>query len=129
MYLGHIVEESETGALFNNPLHPYTQALLAAIPRITKEYRRERIILEGTVPSPINPPSRSLVRLDNADVAAALQASLLHWFRSTRFALTRSAEFRSCRLMCDVCMLSQSICPSRTRTRAVPLTQLPKRSE
>ena len=57
MYLGHIVEESETGSLFNNPLHPYTQALLAAIPRITKEYRRERIILEGTVPSPINPPS------------------------------------------------------------------------
>lgn len=57
MYLGHIVEEAETGSLFDNPRHPYTQALLAAIPRITKEYRRERIILEGTVPSPLNPPS------------------------------------------------------------------------
>jgi oligopeptide/dipeptide ABC transporter ATP-binding protein len=56
MYLGHIVEEAATQSLFDNPLHPYTQALLAAIPRVTKEARRERIILEGTVPSPIDPP-------------------------------------------------------------------------
>ena len=57
MYLGHIVEEAETQSLFDNPLHPYTQALLAAIPVVDKAARRERIILEGTVPSPINPPS------------------------------------------------------------------------
>jgi oligopeptide/dipeptide ABC transporter ATP-binding protein len=56
MYLGHIVEESETQSLFDNPLHPYSQALLAAIPRVSKEKRRERILLEGAVPSPINPP-------------------------------------------------------------------------
>lgn len=57
MYLGHIVEEGETDNLFENPLHPYTQALLAAIPRVNKAARRQRIILPGGVPSPINPPS------------------------------------------------------------------------
>ena len=56
MYLGHIVEEAETQSLFDNPRHPYTQALLAAIPVVDKTARRERIILEGTVPSPIDPP-------------------------------------------------------------------------
>jgi oligopeptide/dipeptide ABC transporter ATP-binding protein len=57
MYLGHIVEEGETDNLFENPLHPYTQALLAAIPRVDKAARRQRIILPGGVPSPIDPPS------------------------------------------------------------------------
>ncbi len=57
MYLGHIVEEAETQALFENPLHPYTQALLAAIPVVDRQARRERIILTGAVPSPIDPPS------------------------------------------------------------------------
>jgi len=57
MYLGHIAEEGPTEALFQNPLHPYTQALLAAIPSVDKVARRERIILKGSVPSPINPPS------------------------------------------------------------------------
>jgi peptide/nickel transport system ATP-binding protein len=57
MYLGHIVEEGETSDLFENPQHPYTQALLAAIPRVEKGARKERIILPGGVPSPIDPPS------------------------------------------------------------------------
>jgi oligopeptide/dipeptide ABC transporter ATP-binding protein len=57
MYLGHIVEEGPTDALFANPLHPYTQALLAAVPRVDKAQRRQRIILTGSVPSPIDPPS------------------------------------------------------------------------
>lgn len=57
MYLGHIVEEAETRSLFENPRHPYTQALLAAIPVVDKAARRERIILSGTVPSPIDPPA------------------------------------------------------------------------
>ena len=57
MYLGHIVEEGPTDPLFEEPRHPYTQALLAAIPRVRKEARRERIILSGNVPSPIDPPS------------------------------------------------------------------------
>jgi oligopeptide/dipeptide ABC transporter ATP-binding protein len=57
MYLGKIVEQAPTEELFAFSQHPYTQALLAAIPVVDKEYRRTRIILEGVVPSPINPPS------------------------------------------------------------------------
>jgi len=57
MYLGHLAEEGPTDELYAEPLHPYTQALLAAIPSLDKAARRERIILKGTVPSPINPPS------------------------------------------------------------------------
>ena len=57
MYLGHIVEEGKTDDLFANPLHPYTQALLAAVPRVRKAQRKERIILSGGVPSPIDPPA------------------------------------------------------------------------
>lgn len=56
MYLGRIVEEGATDDLYAQPLHPYTQALLAAIPSLDKATRRQRIILQGTVPSPINPP-------------------------------------------------------------------------
>ena len=57
MYLGKIVEEGPTDEVFAHPAHPYTQALMAAVPVVDKAARRERIILEGTVPSPINPPS------------------------------------------------------------------------
>jgi oligopeptide/dipeptide ABC transporter ATP-binding protein len=57
MYLGRIVEEGPTDTLYANPLHPYTQALLAAIPRVDKTRRRQRIILSGGVPSPIDPPA------------------------------------------------------------------------
>jgi oligopeptide/dipeptide ABC transporter ATP-binding protein len=56
MYLGRIVEEGPTDDLYAQPLHPYTQALLAAIPSLSKSTRRQRILLPGTVPSPIDPP-------------------------------------------------------------------------
>ncbi len=56
MYLGKIVETGPTKELFYNPLHPYTQALLAAIPRVKKEFRTERILLKGDIPSPLYPP-------------------------------------------------------------------------
>jgi len=56
MYLGKIVEMSDYRSLFNNPRHPYTKALLSAIPIPDVEAKRERIILEGDVPSPIEPP-------------------------------------------------------------------------
>ncbi|BCH61007.1 ABC transporter ATP-binding protein [Agrobacterium vitis] len=57
MYLGSIVEIGETDALYANPSHPYTQALLSAIPQPHKRDKRERILLTGEIPSPLNPPS------------------------------------------------------------------------
>jgi oligopeptide/dipeptide ABC transporter ATP-binding protein len=57
MYLGRIVETAATGALFQAPRHPYTQALLAAIPLPEPGLRVERVLLAGDVPSPMNPPT------------------------------------------------------------------------
>lgn len=56
MYLGKIVELTDYKSIFEKPMHPYTQALLSAIPIPKVGLKRERIILEGDVPSPINPP-------------------------------------------------------------------------
>lgn len=56
MYLGHIVEYAEKDELYNNPSHPYTIALLSVIPTVEKT-KREKIILQGDLPSPANPPS------------------------------------------------------------------------
>ncbi|MCS7056884.1 MAG: dipeptide ABC transporter ATP-binding protein [Thermoflexales bacterium] len=57
MYLGKLVELTDRDTLFRDPLHPYTKALLSAIPIPDPTVKRERIILQGDVPSPVNPPS------------------------------------------------------------------------
>ncbi len=57
MYLGAIVEEAPTAKLFSKPKHPYTEALLSAVPRTDPDQAKRRIILPGDVPNPANPPS------------------------------------------------------------------------
>lgn len=57
MYLGHVVEIAEKADLYDHPMHPYTVALLSAIPVPDRKHKKEKIVLEGDLPSPANPPS------------------------------------------------------------------------
>lgn len=76
MYLGKIVEMSDAEQLYANPKHPYTKSLLSAIPIPDPNYQKERIILRGDVPSPLNPPSgcyfhpRCMIVKDNCKIDA-----------------------------------------------------------
>ena len=89
MYLGHIVELAECDELYDNPLHPYTRALLAAvpIPDPTLEAQRAHEVVKGEVPSPINPPSgcvfhpRCSLAVDSCskEVPEFMEIKLGHW--------------------------------------------------
>lgn len=57
MYLGRLIELADSEELYENPLHPYTKALLSAVPILDPEIKRETILIEGELPSPANPPS------------------------------------------------------------------------
>ncbi len=56
MYLGNVMELAETDEIFDNPLHPYTQALFSAVPVPDPDVKMQRVALEGDIPSPVNPP-------------------------------------------------------------------------
>ncbi|HHY13017.1 MAG TPA: ABC transporter ATP-binding protein [Thermoanaerobacterales bacterium] len=56
MYLGEIVELASTEGIFQRKLHPYTEALISAIPEVSSTSAKERILLEGDIPSPVDPP-------------------------------------------------------------------------
>jgi oligopeptide transport system ATP-binding protein len=57
IYLGRVVELGEAKGAVRSPKHPYTQALISAVPVVDPDSKRQRIVLPGDVPSPINPPS------------------------------------------------------------------------
>ena len=76
MYLGHVVEQGEAKLLFSNPMHPYTKALLSATPQADPLAKRNRIVLQGELPSPLNPPSGCAFRT-RCPVAIAKCAELV----------------------------------------------------
>ena len=102
MYLGRLMEIASKNALYHEPLCPYTQALLSAIPSPDPHLQRRRIILEGDVPSPIDPPAgcrfagRCFAKVGACDVGAPELAEVLpdHWCACHRYANISGDEAR-----------------------------------
>lgn len=94
MYVGQVTELSETEALFTRPLHPYTEALLSAVPKPDPRIRMKRIILEGEVPSPMDPPEGCYFQprcIYRDDVCTTLKPELRE-IESGRFCACHLAE-------------------------------------
>ena len=94
MYVGKLVEMAETEELFSKPLHPYTEALMSAVPKPDPRYRAERIILEGDVADPANPPPGCYFhpRCRYAIDRCKTEEPLLRELRPEHFAACHRAE-------------------------------------
>lgn len=95
MYLGNIVEYAPTEEIFANPKHPYTQALISAVPHISTEGKRERIILSGDMPNPTELPSGC--HFHTRCPLATEKCSI----NTPKFELVAPSHFASCLLLCE----------------------------
>lgn len=95
MYLGKIVELADKKELFANPVHPYTKAFLSAIPVPDIDHKREQILLQGEIPSPLNPPSGCAFHTrccEASEECRCVQPKLIevspgHWVACTKYCL------------------------------------------
>lgn len=94
MYLGHLVEEGDTDEVFDHPQHPYTRTLMSAVPSIDPRDNRQRILLEGDLPSPIDPPSGCVfhTRCPWATEACKTASCELHEVRKGHYAACSRGE-------------------------------------
>ena len=92
MYLGHMVELTDSDSLYREPLHPYTQALLSAVPIPDPDIKTDKTVLEGDVPSPINPPSGCVFRTRCKQAMEICTVSAPEWKE------VRDGHFTACHL-------------------------------
>lgn len=95
MYLGNMVELTDSDSLYEEPLHPYTKALLSAVPIPDPFVERQRIVLEGEVPSPIDPPSGCVFRTRCQFATAVCSSAVPEWRE------VRKGHFTACHLYND----------------------------